>query len=391
MTPEDLFKIIGLGETYTVQFKEKMPHRDSIAAEIVALSNSSGGMILFGIEDATNKIVGLSTEEVEEYDRVVSQIADVLNPPVYIMTEVVDLGINGESKRILVIHVPDGEHKPYATDRGDIYIKQGANKRKVVDYHEIARLFQRSRNLFADEMEVHGTSIDDIDEAAFSAFFVSEFGMPYRGKGLTYEGALRAKRVVLNGQATLGGLLFFGKMPQSIKPVFTIKVVSFVGNDIGGSEYRSKPADLQGTIPELFAKCMQWLRLNLRNYQDGQNFNSIGRLEINEDALVEIVENALIHRDYFRSSPIRVMLFDNRLEIISPGHLPNSLTVEQMKYGNAIARNPLLVGFAMRTMPFSGLGTGINRALERQPNIQLINDIEGVQFKVIIPRPTALV
>jgi len=110
-------------------------------------------------------------------------------------------------------------------------------------------------------------------------------------------------------------------------------------------------------------------------------------LEINEEALVEIVENALIHRDYFRNAPIRVMLFDNRLEIISPGHLPNSLTIEQMKYGNAVVRNPLLVGFAMRTMPFSGLGTGIVRALERQPNLQLINDIEGVQFKVIIPRP----
>ena len=125
----------------------------------------------------------------------------------------------------------------------------------------------------------------------------------------------------------------------------------------------------------------------MRNLQDGQNFNSVGRLEINDEALVELVENALIHRDYFRSSPIMVMLFDNRLEIISPGHLPNSLTVEQMKYGNAIARNPLMVGFAMRTMPFSGLGTGMNRALERQPNIQLVNDIEGVQFKVIIPRP----
>ena len=387
MTSEELFKIIALGETYTVQFKEKMPHRDSVVAEIVAMSNSSGGMIIFGIEDATNRIVGLSTEEVEEYDRAVSQIADRINPTEYVRTEVVDLGINGEQKRILVTHVPDGNRKPYANERGEIYVKQGANKRKVVDYNEIARLFQRSGNLFADEMEVYGTSIDDIDEAAFSAYFVSEFGMPYQGKGLTYEDALRAKRVVLNGQATLGGLLFFGKMPQSIKPIFTIKVVSFVGNDLGGSEYRSKPADLQGTIPELFSKCMQWLRLNLRNFQGGQNFNSIGHLEINDEALVELIENALIHRDYFRSAPIRVMLFDNRLEIISPGHLPNSLTIEQMKYGNAIARNPLMVGFAMRTMPFSGLGTGMNRALERQPNIQLINDIEGVQFKVIIPRP----
>ena len=71
---------------------------------------------------------------------------------------------------------------------------------------------------------------------------------------------------------------------------------------------------------------------------------------------------------------------------MSPGRLPNSLTVEDVKYGNPVVRNNQIVAFASRTMPFSGLGTGIRRALEHQPDIQLINDIEGEQFKVIVPR-----
>lgn len=385
----ELLDVISTGETSRVQFKEAMPHKDSIAQEIVAMANSLGGVILFGVEDATNIPKGLSPEAIEEYDRIISQVADNIKPTVYIQTEVVNVGAADTPKNILVIHVPNGYNKPYKTDRGDIYIKQGANKRLVVDNGEIMRLFQRSGNLLADEMPIADTSIDDIDERVFSNYFVKEFGMTFADKGLTYEAALRAKRVLRDGHVTLAGLLFFGLAPQSIRPTCTIKVVSYFGNDSGGSDYRNKPEDLRGTMPELFAKCMGWLKNNLKSVQAGQGFNSIGRLEINEEALLELVQNALLHRDYFKNSPIRVFLFDDRLEIISPGRLPNSLTVDDIKYGNPVVRNNQLVAFASRTMPFSGLGTGVKRALERQPNIEFYNDFDGDQFKVVIPRLTS--
>lgn len=386
----ELLDIIGTGETSRVQFKELMPHKDSVAQEIVAMANSLGGVIVFGVEDATNIPKGLSPEVVEEYDRVVSQIADNIKPTVYIQTEVVNVGAKDSPKNILIVHVPDGANKPYKTDKGDIYIKQGANKRLVVDNGEIMRLFQRSGNLLADEMPVADTSIEDIDEHVFSTYFVREFGRSFADKGLTYEAALRAKRVLRGGQVTLAGLLFFGKDPQSIKPTCTIKVVSYFGNDPSGSDYRNKPEDLCGTMPELFEKCMGWLKNNLKSVQAGQGFNSIGKLEINEESLVELVQNALLHRDYFKNAPIRVFLFDDRLEIVSPGRLPNSLTVDDIRYGNPVVRNNQLVAFASRTMPFSGLGTGVKRALERQPNIEFYNDLEGDQFKVMIPRPSCV-
>lgn len=383
----ELLNIIGTGETSTVQFKVKMPRRESIAQEIVAMSNSLGGVILLGIQDITGKAIGLSQKEVESYDRQLAEAADNIKPVVYIQTEVVRITMGSSNINILVVHIPEGINKPYKTQKGEIFIKQGSNKRLLTDNAEIMRLFQSSGNLLADEMEVYGTSLNDIDKSAFYEYFKNEFGQTIEEKGLTFEQALKAKRVIKNNHISLAGLLFFGISPQTIKPAFTIKVVSFYGNDISDSEFKSKPTDLQGTIPKLFKDCMSFIKNNLHFLQKDTEFNSKGQLEISEIALTELVQNALVHRDYFKNSPIRVLIFKDRLEIISPGKLPNSLTVEDIKYGNPVIRNNQLVAFSTHTMPYSGLGSGIKRSLKEQPDIDLYNDIEGEQFKVTIPRP----
>jgi ATP-dependent DNA helicase RecG len=383
----ELLSIISSGETSKVQFKEEMPHRDSISQEIVAMSNSRGGVILLGIQDITGDPIGLSAENIERYDNQISQIADNTKPIVYITTEVVTISKETSNANILIVYVSEGINKPYKTPRGEIYVKQGSNKRLLTDNAEIMRLFQSSGNLLADEMEVYGTSINDIDNKAFLDYFKKEFGQSIEEKGLSYEQALKAKRVLRNDRISLAGLLFFGKAPQTIKPAFTIKVVSFFGNDISGTEFKSKPSDLQGTIPQLFNNCVSFLKSNLHFLQEDAKFNTKGRLEISEIAITELLQNALVHRDYYKNSPIRVLVFNNRVEIISPGKLPNSLTVEDIKYGNPIIRNNQIVSFSSHTMPFSGLGSGIRRSLREQKDIELINDIDGEQFKVIIPRP----
>lgn len=387
MNALELADIISTGETSRVQFKAELPHRDSVAKEIVAMSNSIGGVVLIGVKDVTGEITGLTSAQIEEYDRVVSEVADNLKPPVYIATEVIRIEHKGELRNVLIVHIQEGINKPYKTAKGEIYLKQGSNKRLLTDNAEIMRLFQHSGNLLADEMEVHGTLIDDIDENIFSKYFIKEFGKSFKERGLTFEEALKAKRVLRNSQLTLAGLLFFGKAPQAIKPAFTIKAVSYLGNDIEGNQYRNKPKDLTGTIPELFDKGITFLKSNLSFIQTGESFNTPGVLEISSIALEELLQNALVHRDYFKNSPIRLLIFDNRLELISPGKLPNSLTVEDIKFGNHVIRNNQLVSFSIHTMPFSGLGSGVRRALSEQPNIEFINDIEGEQFKVIIPRP----
>jgi predicted HTH transcriptional regulator len=389
MDAGELREIISLGETSKVQFKEALPVPESLSREMVAMANSLGGMILLGVQDKTGLITGLSPEQIEYADRKIAEYADNLKPPIYVSTEVVKIEEPDTPKYVFITHIDKGINRPYKTTQGEIYVKQGSNKRLLTDNAEIARLFQQSANLQADEMEVYGTTIDDIDERLFTAYFKTEFGQTFQEKQLTLAEALRAKKVLRNNQLTLAGLLFFGREPQTIKPAFTIKAVSFFGNDISGTQYRDKPGDFLGTIPELFKQGMVYLKSSLRWQQRGQDFNSIGILEISEIALQEILQNALIHRDYFKNSPVRLLVFDNRVEIISPGKLPNSLTVDEVKYGNPVIRNNQIAAFSAHTLPYSGLGSGLRRAFENQPDIELINDVEGEQFIVKIPRSMA--
>ena len=387
MKTAELLDIISGGETSKVQFKETLPPQESVIKEIVAMANSSlGGMILFGIKDKSGKITGLSSEQIEYADRKVSECADNVKPPVYIQTETIGIDIDDNRKYILIVYVDEGVNKPYKTPQGEIYVKQGSNKRLLTDNTEIMRLFQKSRNLLADEMEVYETGIDDINEKVFANYFMKEFGQSYHSKGLSFEESLRAKKVLRNGQLTLAGLLFFGKNPQDIKPAFSIKAASFFGNDISSNNYRNKPDDIKGTIPDLFEQGMKFFTNNLRYIQKSESFNSKGELEISKIALEELLQNALVHRDYFKNAPIRLFILDDRIEIISPGALPNSLTVEDIKYGNPVIRNNQIVSFSTHVLPFSGLGSGIRRALAAQPDIEFINDASGEQFSVKIPR-----
>ena len=93
-----------------------------------------------------------------------------------------------------------------------------------------------------------------------------------------------------------------------------------------------------------------------------------------------------MHRDYFKNAPVRLLVFDNRVEITSPGKLPNNLTVDNIKSGNAAVRNNVITSVGSRIMPYRGLGSGVLRAVKEQPSISFINDVDGEQFTVIIPR-----
>lgn len=381
----ELLDIINAGETSKVQFKEKLPHLDSLGAEMAAMSNSLGGIILFGVKDKTGDIIGLSYDELQDYNRKVADTAtNHVLPIVYVTTEVVNIE-SEEIKKILVVHISEGVNKPYKDRNLAIWVKQGSDKRRVSDNAEILRLFQRSGNLSADEMEIPSTSVEDINTSVFKVFFEKYFEHSFDDSGLDYIHTLTNLNILRNNNLTLGGLLFFGKNPQRFKPAFCIKAVSFFGNEIGGTEYRNSQ-DINGTIPELFNGGMTFFTSNLKHTQQDQSFNTLGIMEISKIALEELLQNALIHRDYLKNAAVRILIFDNRIEIISPGRLPNSLTVENIKFGNTVLRNNLLATFCSKTMLYRGLGSGIQRSLKEQPNTEFINDFEGEQFIVKIPR-----
>ena len=387
MNAIELIDIISVGETSKVQFKRELDNQDKVAAELIAFSNSKGGMLLFGVEDKTGKIVGLEYDAIRRTSSAVSNIAnELVKPTVYITTEVVTVDVSDtEKKSILVVHVDEGVSKPYKDRNGAIWIKQGSDKRRVTDNNEQIRLFQQSGSLYVDEMIIPNTSKADVDKTKVEKYIKAIQKEDSAEKVEIDEKLLTNLNILRDNKLTLGGLEFFANNPQKYRPAFCIKAVSFFGNSIGGSSYRDSK-DIEGTIPEMFDQAMGFLTTNLRSVQAEQNFNSVGVLEISKIALEELVQNALTHRDYTKNSPIRIMIFDDRVEIVSPGSLPNSLTIENIKMGNAVVRNNLLVSYCSKLMNYRGFGSGITRALENQPNIELINDVEGEQFIVKIPR-----
>ena len=384
MNATELLDIINSGETSTVQFKREIDNDDSIAAEMIALSNSKGGVILFDVDDKNGIIHGLDYQQLQTYGNRIATIAnDKVKPQIFLHTEVVSVV---DEKKVLVAQISEGVAKPYKDKNGTIWIKQGADKRKLTDNNEQIRLFQQSGIVYLDEMIVPQSSIDDIEFSKVEKYITAISQREPEDLPPITQNLLLNLNILKENRLTLAGLLFFAKRPQKYRPAFCVKAVSFFGNSIGGTDYRSSQ-DIEGTIPQIFEETMRFFTTNLLHLQAGQNFNSTGKLEVSKIALEELLQNALVHRDYSKNSPVRVMIFDNRIEIISPGSLPNSLTVENVKMGNAVVRNNLLVSYCSKLMIYRGFGSGITRALANQPDIELINDTEGEQFKVIIPRP----
>ena len=129
---------------------------------------------------------------------------------------------------------------------------------------------------------------------------------------------------------------------------------------------------------------------NLHKVQAGRGVNAPGQPEIPESVFEELLVNALVHRDYLVSAPVRLFIFDNRIEIISPGHLPNNLTVEKIRTGNSNIRNPILVSYVAKgLLPYHGLGSGIKRVLSEWPWIDFVDDRDGCLFTATVHRKPA--
>jgi predicted HTH transcriptional regulator len=175
MEARELFALIQGGESSSVQLKERLPHVDNLTREMIAFSNSLGGVIVFGVNDKTGELRWLSFPEIQEINRrAVNAASQKIYPPICITTETVSVNEN----RLVVMTIEEGVSKPYKDSNGTIYIKNGSDKRKVTSNDEIARLLG-SRHLLADETEIFDSTIKDIDEWLFSAYFTKEFGQTY--------------------------------------------------------------------------------------------------------------------------------------------------------------------------------------------------------------------
>ena len=384
MTQEELKDIARCGETTTIQFKEQFTGQKEIAKEMIAFANTLGGQIFFGIKDKTGELLGLSYDDIQTISRELGNAANEhVRPTIYITTAVV----RADGKHFLVCTVAQGKNKPYKGLNGEIWVKQGADKRRITENSEILTLFQDSGSYQADAAGVTDTNFGDLDRYALNDYLKKVYSLDLDILADKAEQLLKNIHVLNhNGIPTLAGYLFFGKHPEYYCPTFMVKAVSFFGNELAGTQYRDTK-EIVGNMPQIYEKSMSFMKSNLHNIQEkGASFNTLGKLEIAEEVLEEVLQNALVHRDLLRSAPIRIFIFDNRVEIISPGALAGGLTEEDIRSGKTFQRNPYMATFATNALHYRGIGSGIVRILAEYPEIEIVNDVSGKEFKVIVWR-----
>ena len=383
METADLIEIISRGEDSRHQFKVNITNAASLAEEIVALSNSGGGRIFVGVND-DGSVRGLTPEDIARLNNLIANTAaQNVRPAVNPVTE----NVAHANGIVLVITISDGLSKPYMDSKGVIMVKCGANKQPASSREELQRMFQQSSLVHADETPVHGLGVGDIDLPYFETFFQNQFGEALAQQSHPLP-QLLSNLNLLGGSEflNLAGALLFARTPQFRLPTCIVKAVAFPGTSIEDERYLDS-RDIVGKLADVYQQALGFITVNTHAIQGAQSVNSLGTPEVPRIVWEELIANALIHRDYFISAPVRLLVFADRVEIVSPGHLPNNLTIENIKAGNSNIRNPILASFAAKLLPYRGLGSGILRALRAYPQIELIEDRAGNLFKAIVARP----
>jgi ATP-dependent DNA helicase RecG len=371
-----------LGEDSTRQFKREPSADVKMAAEIVAFANSGGGVIFVGVEK-DGSIAGLTGKEAEEVGENLAKVAwDSVRPPFSILTK----SIPTSDGIVVAIAISDGAAKPYCDNKGVYWVKNGPDKRRVQSPEELARLFQSGEKLYAESQVVAASTLEDFDHDRFIRFYEAKYSErpPSRSaESEAYQRILENLELVHSGRVTVAGLLLFGKRLAVVLPEMKIDALWFKGIERASTQWHDQRT-ITGTLAEQYDEGMGFLkRWNARLQGEG-SFNQTGTLEVPEIVFEELLINALIHRDYFIKDSIKLFIFDDRIEIRSPGKLPNSLRVDQIRKGVRRSRNVLLASFAPDLLNYRGIGSGILRALRAWPDICWINDTESEEVVVII-------
>lgn len=304
----------------------------------------------------------------------------------------------------------EGLNKPYHDNKGIVWVKNGADKRKVFDNAELAEMMTDCGSFAPDEAGVRGATVNDLDATTIKQFLGNRFERVLEKKGLTgdafneasldmicsaiakghdCEKILRNLRFIRpDGTLTVAAMLLFGKYTQRWMPMMTAKCICFAGNSIGSKVFRDKvnDADMEGNLLHQYDTIMDFFTRNLHNVQVGEEFNSMGKLEIPYTSLVEFTVNSLVHRLLNIKAPVRIFIFDNRVEIHSPGALPNGLTIDDIKAGTSMPRNMFLFNNAIYLLPYTGVGSGITRALDEDINVTFMNNDKAQEFVITVWR-----
>lgn len=364
MLKSELLEIIANGESSGVEFKRDDVRPEQLAKEVVAMANLKGGMLLLGVED-DGSVTGMQRENLEEWimDGVFGAKVHPMILPYY---EEVQFDAD---RRVAVISFTQGTSKPYVVrDKGreDIYIRRGTTSR-LATREQQARLFESGGILHTEMLPVAGTSFSSLDESRLNDYLghvINDPDMPAGSeawiKRLIGLGFM-VKGVNDTPACTIAGLVLFGISPRKYLRQSGVRVMAFKGEDkqyqalldevldspmvglwrLDEANQRILSESGMGLIERLIDKLTPFFSNESDDVDEGFRRERVWHYP--KEAVRELIVNALAHRDWTRSVDIEIVIYSNRMEVVSPGALQNSMTIEKMLAGQRSPRNPLIV------------------------------------------------
>ncbi|MDP3332588.1 MAG: putative DNA binding domain-containing protein [Methylococcaceae bacterium] len=392
MLKSELLELIANGENSGVEFKRDDLRPEQLAKEIVALANFQGGKLFLGVED-DGTISGIQRDDLETWimDTVFGRYVHPMILPYY-----EEVGFD-DGKRVAVISLTQGTAKPYVVrnnNREEIYLRVGSTSR-LASREQQARLFESGGMLHSEVLPVSGSCLEDLDQSRLTDYLINIIGdltIPQSSKEwelrLTGLGLMVDRPETESAVCTIAGLVLFGRSPRRSFRQAGVRWMSFAGDE---KEYQADDDTVldgplialweirtgegrtiieDGLIERLADRMRPFISEESSDINEGLRRDSAYRYPL--DAVREAILNAFVHRDWTRSNEVEVINYSNRLEIISPGTLQNSMTVEKMLAGQRSARNPIIVEIMRDYGYVDSRGMGVRRKI-----VPLTRDFAG--------------
>ena len=380
MNKSALVELIRNGENSGVEFKRDDLRPERLASEIAALLNLEGGRILLGVED-NGSVAGLTREPRKVEEWVMETARTHVLPATIPYWETVDWG---EGKTVGVVSLPgDAPDKPYKARRGGNWVTQvrvGTTTRAATREEE-ERLYLRGGWFRYGLKPVPGTALDALDQRHLRDYFGRVLGasVPPAKDVDHWQRLLQNLELATPSEdrmaATVDGMLLFGKDPKRFLPQSGLRAICYPDSE---PDYATRAdEDLKGPMvplrdPEdgelvklgLVDKAWDFVRRNTTPSAHLEGAMRIDRWEYPEEAVREAVVNALVHRDYsIAGTDIMLSIFSDRLEVVSPGRLPNTVTPAGIRLGMRYARNQMLVNVMRDYGYVDARGMGVRNKL----------------------------
>lgn len=354
MDTAELQALVDRGESQGVEFKEAWPPAETISRVICSLANTHGGLLIIGVDDVGH-VVGIQKQNVDKLQQTISAANRAISPLPIVSVSVEDL--NG--KLLVIVGVQRALDNVYYTYQGAIFVRIGSTTQRLEGQSQLD--FLRNRQILSfDETYDPSATLEDIDPQRVIKYLQSR-GQPNYLNTHSLEDFLINNKLANRGEEFKiknSTLILFGKDPTLFHPQVEIKLVQFAGTEpVDILDYKLVKDDMVSSIEQVMAFVMSKIsrRVVITNSAKRED-----EYEYPISVIREAVVNAIIHRDYFSKDSIQISIFNNRLEITSPGTLPSALSKEL--FGTlSVQRNPIMYRFLRDLGYVEGLGTGIPR------------------------------